>query len=92
MTAADGAQFAYDGARRTFLRVKNTGETGATISVPFGALVDGQTVPAKTNQVAATTGDELMGPYGLDYKQSDGKIYLTTDVDVSVALLTLSNT
>ena len=93
VVAADGAQFNYDSTLRTFLRIKNTAGTPAVVTVRIATTVDGVAVTGggKANTIAATTGDEMMGPFGTDYKQSDNKVYIDTDTDVDVAVLTLAS-
>lgn len=91
VATADGAKFLYDSTLRTFLRIKKTDAGAAIVTIPIVTTVDAVAVPGKTNTIAATTGDELMGPFGLDYKQTDGYVYINSDADVSVAVLQLAS-
>lgn len=69
----DGHSIPADG--ETFIHVK-TGGTGATVSVPVPALVDGQAVTDKS-YVIGTNSERMIGPFPKDpYAQASNEAYI----------------
>ncbi len=58
---ANGMSIANSGA--VWLEVSNTAGTAGTVTVAYPGLVDGQTVPAKSYSIPATTGKKRIGPF-----------------------------
>ena len=91
VVAADGAKFAYDQTKNTVLRIKNATGGDLVLTVPQATTVDGVATTGKTNTIAATSGDEMMGPFGDDYKQPDGFVYINVAGDLSIAVLQIAS-
>lgn len=77
---ANGMQYPAKSGR--FLWVKNTNAGTCTVTALEGpaATIDGQVLPDKAVVVPANTGERLIGPFGAQYVQADGNIYLTFSV------------
>ena len=79
-TATHGNKFLND--QKTFARVKNGSVGDITVTLNIAKTVDGQAVTGRSVTVKAT-GDangldiQDIGPFGADYNQSDGYVWLT---------------
>lgn len=70
----DGMYFVWSETARLLVRTTGTA-TVATIDIP--TLVDGQAVTDRAVSVAATTAvGEFIGPFGPEYRQSDGRVHV----------------
>ena len=86
----NGNSVVNDGS--TFLRVRNTGGGACTISIKIPRTIDNVAVPDRTVVVAATNGEQYIGPFGVgDYNQADNSVYFnaSTATGVTVAALRL---
>jgi len=76
VAAAASQEFANDG--RTFVHVKNTDGSSHTITFTTTATVSGLAVADNTVTIAATTGEQMIGPFPTSvYNASDGNIDIT---------------
>lgn len=74
-SASAGMSFPNDG--RTFIEVKNTSGSAATVSIDVPGTVDDLAVTDRTVSVGATTGDKMIGPFPTSvYNQADGSVYV----------------
>lgn len=84
--AANNGQFAYEGNRRLFLHASN--DTGGSLNLTpkIASTLDGQ---AATNRVIAIAdgATKLIGPFGIEYKQTDGNVYFDCSGTLDVALV-----
>ena len=72
----DGHYVSNDG--KTFFEVKNTNAAPITVTIATPQTVDGLAVTDRTVTVAATTGDKMIGPFTMDYNQTDSSNLLVT--------------
>jgi len=82
---AGGFQFVNDG--RTFLHVKNTNGAARYITVTTPATVDGLAVADVYVTVAATTGDEMIGPFPTGtFNNSGGYVYVSNSATADLTM------
>ena len=84
MTAAPatgtGNGFSFSNNGRRFLRIKNAGGSACVATLIVGATVDGQAVTSRSYTVAATTGDQFIGPFPPgDYNDGSGLVKVDFD-------------
>ena len=65
--------------------IKNADASPHTMTVAIPVTVDGQTVAAKTVTIAAGA-TVVAGPYGPEYRQADGSVYLNFDAATSMTV------
>ncbi|ALG07657.1 hypothetical protein [Kibdelosporangium phytohabitans] len=65
--------------------VKNADASSHTMTVDIPVTVDGQAVTDKTVTVAAGA-TVIAGPYGPEYRQADGSVYLNFDSATSMTV------
>lgn len=82
----DGHKFLFD--KQAFVHIKNTNGSSRTLTIQTPGTVDGLAIADRTVTVAATTGDEMVGPFSTKYLQSDDMVYIdyseTADVTVGI--------
>lgn len=87
----DGHMFVNNGRR--MLYIENSTAAPLTVEIPFGATVEGQTVPPKVVTVPAAVagkpGVQITGFYGGVYTRSDDMVWLNypTPAGLSVAVI-----
>lgn len=89
--AADGAAFPHDSTGKTLVRLTNGGGSTAIATFRIATQVDGIAVVNNGKQVTVAAGaTKFVGPFGNDYKQSDGKVYIDCDGPLSIAVLQIA--
>jgi archaellum component FlaG (FlaF/FlaG flagellin family) len=77
----------YDWTATAEVVVRNTDTNPHTMTVQIPVLVDGQAVTAKTVTIPASTVVAVVGgPYGAEYRQADGKVYLNFDAATGMTI------
>jgi hypothetical protein len=77
-TSAGSAGNAVPNDGHTFVEIKNTSGSAATVTLDIPGTVDGQAVTDRTVTVGATTGDKMIGPFPPSiYNQDDGTVLLS---------------
>jgi hypothetical protein len=87
--AFPGAGGAGNGLRvknngRRMIRVKNGSGSSVTITTKVPRLVDGLAVTDRTQAVAATTGDRMIGPWPPAYEDADGFVTIEASAVTTV--------
>jgi hypothetical protein len=88
-TATHGNKFLNDG--KTIFRIKNGNAAPTTVTINVGKTVDGLALTNPTVTVAAT-GDgagldiQDIGPFPIDWNQSDGFMWITMSAVVTVTV------
>lgn len=88
----DGHSFTNNGKR--FLIIENSNAATRDITALNPAVVDvNLDVPNRSVTVGATTGRAVLGPFGPEYNQADGKVYIdyTATAGVSVYFCELAS-
>lgn len=87
--AASPNGMAYDSDGTELVLVKNADASPHTMTVDIPVTVDGQTVTDKTVAVAAGA-TVFAGPFGSEYRQSDGRVHLNFDSATSMTIAVLN--
>jgi len=77
----DGHSVLNDG--KTFIEVKNGSGAPIVVTIDTPQTVDGLAVAQRTVSVAATTGDQMIGPFTTDYNQPGTEYLLVTFASVT---------
>lgn len=79
----NGMAYVSDGTELVIIRNGDASTHTMTVDIP--GLVDGQTVTDKTVTIPAG-GTYIAGPYGPQYRQSNGQVYLNFDAATSMSV------
>jgi hypothetical protein len=92
LAAIDPTGNTFSSTGYEWIEVENGGGTSTTVSVAYANQVDGQTVPPKTNAVAAGA-REKFGPFPTNlFGETVTITYIGNTTDVLIGLFKLSTT
>jgi hypothetical protein len=81
----DGSYFANNG--RTFLQVKNTNASPATVSITPTAKFGGRSLAQVDVVIPATSGDKLIGPFPTElYNDAQGRVFVSYSAVTSLTV------
>ncbi|HEU5475698.1 MAG TPA: hypothetical protein VFV67_34085 [Actinophytocola sp.] len=88
----NGMMFDWTATAEVVVRSTDGSPHTMTVAVADAARPDGLTVPGRAVTIPATTTVALAaGPFGPEYRQADGKVYLNFDAATGMTIGVLDN-